>query len=226
MPAAARHLRNHPALLMYCIGNEIPPSVVRWHGRGRVERFLRSLYDAVKEEDPEGLVTYANYPSTEYLDLSFLDVVCFNVYLLEQTTYRDYLKRLHRLSHGKPLLLGEVGHDTLRDGEERQADLLRWMLSDALTLGLCGAVVFTWTDEWVVGDRPVEDWDFGLVDRARHPKLGLAAVREIFSKELYELLPLQLSVSVVVCTYNSASTLAECLDSLLDLRYPTHEHTA
>src|SRR5207248_374182 len=29
---AARRLRGHPALLMYCIGNEIPPSVVRWHG--------------------------------------------------------------------------------------------------------------------------------------------------------------------------------------------------
>jgi O-antigen biosynthesis protein len=219
----ARRLRDHPTLLMYCIGNEIPPSVVRWHGQQQVERFLRSLYDAVKAEDPQGLVTYANYPSTEYLDLSFLDVLCFNVYLLERESYQRYLRRLQTLSHGKPLLLGEVGHDTRHDGEERQAELLRWMLADALTLGLCGAVVFAWTDEWVVGDNPVEDWDFGLVDRARRPKPGLGAVRAIFQVGLHDLLPARPKVSVVVCTYNSASTLPECVESLLALRYPCCE---
>jgi glycosyltransferase involved in cell wall biosynthesis len=219
----ARRRHDHPALLMYCIGNEIPPSVVRWHGRQQVERFLRTLYEAIKAEDPEGLVTYANYPSTEYLDLSFLDVLCFNVYLLEREKYRAYLRRLQTLSGGKPLLLGEVGHDTQRDGEETQATLLRWMLSDALTLGLCGAVVFAWTDEWVVGDRAVEDWDFGLVDRERRPKLGLAAVREVSTAPLYEMLPADPKVSVVVCSYNAAGTLPECLDSLLDLTYPNWE---
>ena len=29
---------------MFALGNEIPPGVVRWHGRVRVERFLRGLY--------------------------------------------------------------------------------------------------------------------------------------------------------------------------------------
>jgi O-antigen biosynthesis protein len=219
----ARRLRSHPSLLMYCIGNEIPPSVVRWHGRERVQQFLRSVYDAVKAEDPEGLVTYANYPSTEYLELPFLDVLCFNVYLLEREKYRAYLQRLQALSQGKPLLLGEVGHDTQQDGEERQAELLRWMLADALLLGLCGAVVFAWTDEWVVGDQAVEDWDFGLVDRARRPKPGLAAVREVFRAPLHELLPERPKVSVVVCTYNSAATLPECVESLLKLNYPERE---
>jgi O-antigen biosynthesis protein len=31
-----RHVRalgNHPAVLMFALGNEIPPSIVRWHGR-------------------------------------------------------------------------------------------------------------------------------------------------------------------------------------------------
>lgn len=219
----ARRLRDHPALLMYCIGNEIPPSVVRWHGQARVERFLRTLYDALKAEDPEGLVTYANYPSTEYLDLSFLDVICFNVYLLERESYQKYLRRLQTLSGGKPLLLGEVGHDTRQEGEERQAELLRWMLADALTLGLCGAVVFAWTDEWVVGEQAVEEWDFGLVDRERRPKPGLGAVREVFQARLHELLPALPRVSVVVCTYNAAATLPECLDSLLALNYPNRE---
>src|SRR5438105_4396164 len=35
-----RALAHHPAALMFALGNEVPPSVVRWHGPGRVERFL------------------------------------------------------------------------------------------------------------------------------------------------------------------------------------------
>ena len=39
---------DHPAVLMFALGNEIPASVVRWHGQARVERFLRELYDEGK----------------------------------------------------------------------------------------------------------------------------------------------------------------------------------
>src|SRR5262249_39652163 len=63
--------KSHRCILAYSIGNEIPPSIVRWHGTRRVERFLAELMDTSKQADPDGLVTYANYPSTEYLDLSF-----------------------------------------------------------------------------------------------------------------------------------------------------------
>src|SRR5882724_38965 len=48
-----RAAAGHPAVLCYAIGNEIPSSVVRWHGARKVERFLERLYDAAKEEDPE-----------------------------------------------------------------------------------------------------------------------------------------------------------------------------
>src|SRR6185436_5655011 len=77
----ARRLGQHPAILMLSIGNEIPPLVVRWYGRERTERYLRTLYEAVKEESPDAIVTYVNHPPTEYLGLPFLDVVAFNVYL-------------------------------------------------------------------------------------------------------------------------------------------------
>ena len=69
----------HPAILCYAIGNEIPTASVRWLGRRRTERYLERLYRAAKAEDPNGLVTYVNYPSTEYLQLPFLDFLCFNV---------------------------------------------------------------------------------------------------------------------------------------------------
>ena len=78
--AKVRSCAGHPAVLCYAIGNEIPGSIARWHGRGRIERYLERLYRAIKTEDPDGLVTYVNYPTTEYLQLSFLDLVCFNVY--------------------------------------------------------------------------------------------------------------------------------------------------
>ena len=57
----------HPAVLGYTVGNEIPAPIVRWHGRRRIERFIERLYNAAKAEDPAGLVTYVNYPTTEYL---------------------------------------------------------------------------------------------------------------------------------------------------------------
>jgi len=59
---AVRDCGGHPAILCYAIGNEIPASIVRWHGRKRVEKFLFTLYDAAKQQDPEGIVTYGCEP--------------------------------------------------------------------------------------------------------------------------------------------------------------------
>src|SRR5579871_2557927 len=44
-----RRLAQHPALLMFSIGNEIPPLLVRWHGKDKVEQHIHRLYDIVKE---------------------------------------------------------------------------------------------------------------------------------------------------------------------------------
>src|ERR1700757_5443777 len=79
-----RACRRHPAVFAYLIGNEIPPDMVRWHGADAVRSFLKSLLICAKTEHPEALVSYANYPSTEYLTVDFTDFVCFNVYLHDQ----------------------------------------------------------------------------------------------------------------------------------------------
>src|SRR6185436_10582029 len=63
--AAVGACAGHPAVLCYAVGNEIPTRVVRWAGRGRVERFIERLHVAGRQEDPGGLFTYVNYPSTE-----------------------------------------------------------------------------------------------------------------------------------------------------------------
>ena len=116
----------HPAVLCYTIGNEIPAPIVRWHGSHRVERYLERLYWATKEEDPDGLVTYVNYPTTEYLQLPFLDLLCFNVYLETQVQLEAYLARLQHLAGDRPLLMAEIGLDSRRHGLEKQAQVLDW----------------------------------------------------------------------------------------------------
>src|SRR6266566_5814498 len=99
-----RTCAGHPALLCYALGNEIPALLARWLGRHKVERYLERLYRIAKREDPEGLVTYVNYPTTEYLRLPFLDFVCFNVYLESQHRFEAYLARLQNIAGDRPLL--------------------------------------------------------------------------------------------------------------------------
>jgi O-antigen biosynthesis protein len=221
--AAVRSCANHPAVLAYAVGNEIPAPVVRWHGPRPVERFVRRLCDAARDEDPGALVTYVNYPTTEYLELPFLDFVCFNVYLESSARYQAYVARLQNLAGDRPLVMAEIGLDSRRHGRLAQARAVEWQLRDAFAGGCAGAFVFAWTDEWHRGGFDVEDWDFGLTDRQRRPKPALLAARRAL-----EDLPVAKNrswprVSVVVCSYNGARTIRQCLESFLFLEYPDFE---
>lgn len=221
--AMVRVCAGHPALLCYAIGNEIPAHVVRWHGARRVERFLKRLYLAAKAEDPEALVTYVNYPSTEYLHLPFLDLVCFNVYLESQERLQAYLARLQNLAGDRPLIMGEIGLDSRRNGDEKQAQVLRWQVQSAFAAGCAGTFVFAWTDEWHRGGFDIDDWDFGLTDRQRHPKPALAAVRQAYANTPFPADTSWPMISVVVCTYNGNRTIRDCCEGLLQLDYPNFE---
>ncbi len=221
--AAARDCRHSRAVLAYSIGNEIPPDIVRWHGARRIEQFLRELADAARQADPGRLVTYANYPPTEYLDLSFLDFATFNVYLHDLETFRRYLLRLMNLVGDKPLVLGEIGMDTLRHGEAAQAEFLAGHVREATAVGLAGSFVFTWTDDWFTGGQKIADWAFGLTAVDRTPKISYHGLAGAFAARPVDLLPRRPRVSVVVCSYNGGSTLDQCLESLTALDYPDYE---
>jgi GT2 family glycosyltransferase len=218
-----RECRAHPAILCYAIGNEIPAAIARWHGKRAIEGFLRRLHCEAKEADPDGLVTYVNYPSTEYLELPFLDLVAFNVFLEQEEAFERYLERLQNLSGDRPLLITEVGLDSRRNGLHAQARVLEWQVRQVFATGAAGAFVFSWTDEWHRGGEEVTDWDFGLVDRRRKPKPSLAAVTEAYSEVPFQAPRAWPKVSVVVCTHNGEGTLAECLGGLHSLRYPDFE---
>jgi O-antigen biosynthesis protein len=220
---AIRPCAGHPAVLAYAVGNEIPASIVRWHGHKRIERFLARLCDAAREEDPGALVTYVNFPPTEYLRLTSFDFLSFNVYLEHREQLEAYLGRLQNLADDRPLLMAELGLDSKRNGEEEQARSLRWQLEACAQAGCAGAFVFAWTDQWHRGGNEILDWDFGLTTRGRGHKPALAAVSAAFATTPDPPAAPRPDISVAICTYNGSATLRECLDGVLALRYPSYE---
>ena len=221
--AGVRDCCRHPAIFAYLIGNEIPPDMIRWHGAEAVRRFLRSLVACVKAEHPEVLVSYANYPSTEYLTVDFTDFVCFNVYLHDPSAFRKYIARLHNVAVDQPLVLTEFGVDSFSQGEEGQRRILSWQVQTAFEAGVAGTIIFAWTDEWFTGGHLVENWAFGLVDRDRLPKPALGEVIRQYRGPLPPRLQRYPRVSVIVCAYNAERTMDRCLASLAILNYPDYE---
>ena len=228
--AAARRLAGHPAVFALSIANEIPADIVRYAGAGRTEALLDEMAAAVREACPHCLVTFANYPSTEYLQPAGVDFVTFNVYLHEEQTFRRYLARLQMIAGEKPLVVGEYGIDTHREtSPEGQAKTLRRQLAAAFDEGVAGLFVFSYTDEWFTHGALIEDWAFGATlagrngDGRRVPKPALAAVGEVFARAPQtadEGLP---RASVIICSYNGAGTVESCLASMKRIDYPDYE---
>jgi hypothetical protein len=204
----------HPAILCYSVGNEIPAPIVRWHGRKPVERFIKRLYDVAKEADPEGLVTYVNYPSTEYLQLPFLDFLSFNVYLESQDPLEAYYARLQNIAGDRPLVMAEVGLDSRRNGLDKQAQVLDWQIHTTFASGCAGMFIFAWTDEWFRGGHTIDDWDFGLTTRDREPKPALIAVRDSFAEAPFPPDVESPKISVAICAHNEEDHIGETLEAL------------
>jgi O-antigen biosynthesis protein len=221
----ARRLAGTSQILALSLGNEIPADVVRWAGTRRIASCLAELTEVVREEDPDRLVTYANYPTAEYLPLETLDFLTFNVFLEQHSDFRRYLTRLHHLAGDRPLVLGELGLHVPDDAgaEQRQAEVLEWQLKTVLERGLAGACVFSWTDEWWVGDAAVEGWRFGITREDRTPRPAFDVVRQWNHSTVRDLDVRWPAVSVVICAYNAEATIDECLRHTCALDYPDLE---
>lgn len=219
---AGRALGGDPTVAALAISNEVPADVVRWIGPDAIARMLSELAAVVRDEDPELPVTYGNYPSTEYLVAPDLDFVTFNVFLEREADFRAYLARLHTLAGERPVVLGEIGLDAGR-GEALQGETLDWQLAAALERGVAGTCVFSWTDEWWVGDRRVEGWRFGLTTEERRPREALEVASRWNRTGLRELRAEWPSISVVICARNAQDTLDECLRHATALDYPELE---
>jgi GT2 family glycosyltransferase len=216
-------VERHPAVMAFSVANEIPADIVRYCGWRGISGFVEELIELGRALHPRGLFTYANYPSTEFLNPRNSDFVTFNVYLHEPASYRAYVSRLQMIADRKPLVLGEVGMDSLRQGEDAVGRFLSWQISDGFRRGLAGLCVFSFTDAWHRGGGEVEDWAFGLTTRRREPKAAFAVVQRLFRKASLFDREHWPSVSVVVASYNGGETLPACLESLESLDYPDYE---
>jgi len=221
--AAAEACARHPAVFALSLVNEIPADIVRWSGDAAVCEFIDELVAVAKQEDPDLLCTFGNFPPTEFLRPQNVDFFCWNVYLHQPRPFENYLARLQMLADTKPMMLGEFGIDTLREGDERQAEILGWKIESAFRAGCAGTVVYAFTDDWFKDGRQVEDWRFGLTDADRVPKPAFAMVKRRFETAPYFPLPQTPRVSVVVASYNGAATLKACLQSLGRMNYPNYE---
>jgi len=221
--STVRRCAGHAALFGYSVVNEIPPDIVRWSGARAVERFIDELVAVAKETDPDCLCTFTNYPPTEFLQPQSPDYICFNLYLYKRNPFENYLARLQVFAGNKPLVLGEIGMDSLREGEQTRCEFFSWQIESAFRCGVAGVVVFSFTDEWVRDGRQVEGWQMGLTTRDRQPKDAFYVVQKQFRTAPYFPLQRQPRVSVVVASYNGARTLRACLESLTRLNYPDYE---
>jgi O-antigen biosynthesis protein len=219
---AARRFAGSEQVLALSLGNEIPADVIRWVGTATVEAVLAELAAAVRAVDPDMLITYGNYPTAEYLDLPTLDFLTFNVFLERPNDLRRYLTRLHNLTGDRPLVLGETGlhAGTSADGAQAQADVLDWQLATALERGVAGTCVFSWTDDWTVGDNRVTDWNFGLTTADRTARPALAVVERWNRRTVADLDHPWPPLSIVICAYNADRYIDECLTHTCALDYP------
>jgi glycosyltransferase involved in cell wall biosynthesis len=215
--------KGHPAVFAYSVVNEIPAEIVRWSGVAQITRFIEELIQDAKVIDPECLCTFASFPPTEFLQPRNIDFFCFNVYLHQTHTFEAYLARLQMLADAKPLLLGEFGIDSIREGEESKSELLKSQIEIACRAGLAGTIIYSFTDDWFSGGRQVDDWAFGLTNRQRQPKASFRVVQQLYACAPYFTLSRVPKVSVIVASYNGGRTLEACLTSLTKLNYPDYE---
>ena len=219
--AAAHDCGNHPATFAISVVNELPADIVRFVGDRPIVDFIDELICIVKAEAPECLATFANYPTTEFLAPREHDFVSFNVYLHKEEVFRNYLARLQMIAGEKPLMLGEYGIDTSKEKTEaEQAEILSTHIRCVFDEGLAGTFIFSYTDDWYTGGMHITDWSFGMVRRDRSPKPSFYAVKALFDKVpqvTQETLP---KISVLICSYNGASTVESCLASMMKIRYP------
>ncbi|MBU1133717.1 MAG: hypothetical protein KJ569_02245 [Candidatus Omnitrophica bacterium] len=189
--------KNFDNVLCFLLMNEPAMERVRDAEKIGVENFLKKIRDVVKEIAPDKAVSIANWPPLAFIDHSFWDVVCFNVYMFSPVTithslgYCGYIEWLkEKVAKDKPLVITEfglsvspkpmgesiLGHygyggNTLKEQKEGNIK----MYDNFIQAGAVGGCVFNWKDEWwMEGNKSKHDNHpqeyFGIIELDKDPK--------------------------------------------------------
>lgn len=189
--------KKHDNILCYLIMNEPPMERVEEAGKSGTEEFLKKIYPAAKKLDPGTPVSFTNWAPLDFIDQSFFDAICFNVYCWSPNIisyslgYRDYVKYLkQKIAKNKPLIITEFGLSISKEcinktgpgnlgyggnTEQEQKDALLSMYDELIQANAQGGCVHEWIDTWwrpsdkhIHNDAP-EEW-FGIIDIDTNPK--------------------------------------------------------
>ncbi len=215
---------SHPAIELIYMANEVPADLVRLMGPKLVKSELNWLVGVVKELLPSKLVAYANYPTTEYLELDDADLTAFNVYLESVDDFANYLRRLRLLSSDRPLIISEIGADSHSLGLEKQAQLVTELCATARQLGAAGLTVYAFSDRWWNQGRLMKEWGFGIVDIEGQSKPLAEKLREQFRAPLQNgAQSSSPTLAVIICTRNGGHQIAAAIESVLKQHSPADE---
>ena len=181
--ARVRELGDHPAVLTFALGNEIPPGVVRWHGRVRVERFPAR---ALPGREGRG-ARDACSPTSTFRRPSFsISRSSTSARSTSTCTAKPSCARTWRGCSTSPATSRccwpRPAPTASAKARRARPTITAMHIRAAFEEGACGAIAFAWTDEWWRGGHPVDDWAFGLVDRERRPKPAALAVAAAFER--------------------------------------------
>ena len=196
---------NHPSVLTWAIGNEMPSRV----GGGQ-QRYIRDAARMLKSIDPTRLraLDYAGYPtalpSSTYRVLDALGVNCyFGWYpgpggqIDDRAVLGPFLDQVHRYYPSKALFITEFGAEANRDGpfdEKGTYSFQRQLVEDHLAVYdsrpfVNGALVWALRDfrvrpEWDGGNpKPMSPLNQkGLMDQFGKPKPAYAAATRMFAE--------------------------------------------
>lgn len=188
--------KNHPAVMMWTVGNEVFYVTEDKREQAAFKAFLRQLLTAIKQEDPRHLLSYAaaGWRRARHLrDVPELDILGLNVY---GDVYRVRWK-LKQIGETRPFVLTELGpirpEDSARDVWELpvaasdldKADSYRHRLLQTHKIAhyTPGAFAF------MLGDPKADDqlwWPLTFGDEKR---LTYHTVRELYSGQKPQNLP-------------------------------------
>jgi hypothetical protein len=168
-----RNYKDHPAILMWMIGNEVN----YWYPKDGDVRDWYTLLEEITQEakkiDPNHPVATANNALSHmeyFIELSpSVDIFATNAYSLSQGSWNWIYDSYRSYQTGKPILIAEAGMDSWNsranfDDEGLQAAMIQMILSENANRpeGI-GLVIFEWVDEWWKSGDPftqdgTDDW--------------------------------------------------------------------